>query len=384
MYFCTMSETRPIIFCSDRREWREWLAENHDTAKEIWFVFPTNEAHEESVSYNDAVEEALCFGWIDGVAGTLDSTHMLRRFTPRRKGSSYSRPNIERLIWLEKQGLIHPSVRSAVIDIINEPFIYPGDIIEALQADETVWKNYQAFSEPYKRIRTAYIDAARKRPEEFRRRLRNFIDKTRHNKLIVGYGGIDKYYRYMDEVIIRKAVREEARQIAELIMMAWPVEQILETNGIAYQELLEAIRSVVEMPETIYSYENTFVAEADGIVVGAMCGYDGADYQRFKQPVVDMLGNDSGFAELLETEAGEFYLDSVGVMAGYRGRGIASSLFKAQIARAASMGHSKVGLIVDEDKPQAEALYNRLGFNYVDDKDFFGHRMKHLVYKING
>lgn len=188
----------------------------------------------------------------------------------------------------------------------------------------------------------------------------------------------------MDEVIIRKAVREEARQIAELIMLAWPVEQILESNGIDYQELLEAIRSIVEMPETIYSYENTFVAEADGIVVGAMCGYDGADYQRFKQPVVDMLGNDSGFAELLETEAGEFYLDSVGVMDGYRGRGIASSLFKAQIARAASMGHSKVGLIVDEDKPQAEALYNRLGFNYVDDKDFFGHRMKHLVYKING
>jgi len=253
-----------------------------------------------------------------------------------------------------------------------------------LQADETVWKNYQAFSEPYKRIRTAYIDAARKRPEEFERRLRNFIDKTRHNKLIVGYGGIDKYYRYMDEVIIRKAVREEARQIAELIMLAWPVEQILEATGIAYQELLEAIRSVVEMPETIYSYENTFVAETDGIVVGAMCGYDGADYQRFKQPVVDMLGNDSGFAELRETEAGEFYLDSVGVMAGYRGRGIASSLFKAQIARAASLGHSKVGLIVDEDKPQAEALYNRLGFNYVDDKDFFGHRMKHLVYKING
>ena len=56
MYFCIMSETRPIIFCSDRWEWRKWLSENHDTAKEIWFVFPTNEAHEESVPYNDAVE----------------------------------------------------------------------------------------------------------------------------------------------------------------------------------------------------------------------------------------------------------------------------------------------------------------------------------------
>ena len=109
------------FYTSERKLWREWFAEHFETESEIWFVFPTNEAHEESVSYNDAVEEALCFGWIDGVAGTFDSTHMLRRFTPRRKGSSYSRPNIERLIWLEKQGLIHPSVRSAVIDIINEP-----------------------------------------------------------------------------------------------------------------------------------------------------------------------------------------------------------------------------------------------------------------------
>jgi hypothetical protein len=58
-----------------------------------------------------------------------------------------------------------------------------------------VWDNYQRFSEPYRRIRTAYIDAARKRPEEFRKRLNSFIDKTRRNVLITGYGGVDKYYR---------------------------------------------------------------------------------------------------------------------------------------------------------------------------------------------
>ena len=69
-----------------------------------------------------------------------------------------------------------------------------------------------------------------------------------------------------------------------------------------------------------------------------------------------------------ETEAGEFYLDSVGVLPEYRGRGIATRLFEAQIARAASLGHSRVGLIVDEDKPEAEALYARLGFNHIDDR----------------
>ncbi len=186
----------------------------------------------------------------------------------------------------------------------------------------------------------------------------------------------------MNGIYIRMARQEEAARIAGIFMLAWPVDEILESNGISYGQLLESITRVAASRETIYSYENTVVAEVDGMVVGAMCAYDGADYQRLKQSIVDSLGKDSGFAELRETEAGEFYLDSVGVMAGYRGRGIASSLFKAQIARAASLGHSKVGLIVDEDKPQAEALYHRLGFDYVDDKDFFGHRMKHLVYEI--
>lgn len=183
-----------VFYAANRGQWREWLAANFETESEIHLVFPAESSGEEGVSYNDAVEEALCFGWIDGKAGTLDEIHHTRRFTPRRKGSSYSRPNIERLIWLESMGLIHPSVRETVIDIISAPFVFPKDIIAALRKDKTVWKNYQTFTEPYKRIRIAYIDAARKRPAEFEKRLANFIAKTRENKLISGYGGIEKYY----------------------------------------------------------------------------------------------------------------------------------------------------------------------------------------------
>lgn len=183
----------------------------------------------------------------------------------------------------------------------------------------------------------------------------------------------------MNGIIIRKAQREEASQIAGIFMLAWPVDEILESNSITLRELHEAITRIAASRDTIYSYENTFVAELDGMIVGAICAYDGADYQRFKQPVVDMLGNDSGFADLKETEAGEFYLDSVGVQPEYRGRGIASRLFEAQCARASHLGHKVAGLIVDIDKPQAEALYKRLGFRYLDDKDFFGHKMKHMI-----
>ena len=188
-----MSE-KEIVYCTDREQWRRWLTEHFEDRSEVWFVFPSKGSGETGVSYNDAVEEALCFGWIDGQAGTLDETHQLRRFTPRRKGSGYSRPNIERLIWLDERGMIHPKVRPSVIGVISAPFVFPEDILAEIRKDDVAWKNYQAFTEPYKRIRVAYIDAARNRPGEFEKRLASFIRRTRDNKRIMGYGGIEKYY----------------------------------------------------------------------------------------------------------------------------------------------------------------------------------------------
>jgi uncharacterized protein YdeI (YjbR/CyaY-like superfamily) len=85
-------------------------------------------------------------------------------------------------------------VRQSVLPLLREPFRFPEDILEAIRRDEAAWAHFQRFSEPYKRIRVAYIDAARKRPEEFQKRLRSFLDKTRRGRLIVGYGGIEKYY----------------------------------------------------------------------------------------------------------------------------------------------------------------------------------------------
>ena len=183
------------FYTSDRTVWRQYLEEHFETADEIWFVYPMKGSGEPALSYNDAVEEALCFGWIDSVVKHIDPLHRAQRFTPRRKGSPYSRPNIERLIWLDARGMIHPKVREGVLPLIRAPYVFPADILDALRQDETIWENYQGFSEPYRRIRIAYIDAARDRPAEFQKRLNNFMEKTRKNMLIVGYGGIEKYYR---------------------------------------------------------------------------------------------------------------------------------------------------------------------------------------------
>lgn len=182
------------FYTCEREIWREWLAENFETQSEIWLVFPMKESGDKSLLYNDAVEEALCFGWIDSTIKHIDPTHRAQRFTPRKKGSSYSRPNIERLIRLDGRGMLHPSVRDDVLPVIRVPYIFPNDIIEAIKADAVAWKNYGKLSEPYKRIRIAYIDAARKRPNEFKKRLESFIKKTHEGKIMMGYGGINKYY----------------------------------------------------------------------------------------------------------------------------------------------------------------------------------------------
>lgn len=182
------------FYTSDRAEWRKYLEDHFESSTEIWFVFPTKGSGEKRLSYNDAVEEALCFGWIDSTNRRIDELHRAQRFTPRRKGSPYSQPNIERLIWLDARGLIHPKIRESILPVIEAPFVFPPDILELLRQDETLWENYSCFSEPYRRIRIAYIEAARNRPEEFQKRLNSFMEKTRRNKLIMGYGGIEKYY----------------------------------------------------------------------------------------------------------------------------------------------------------------------------------------------
>lgn len=86
--------------------------------------------------------------------------------------------------------MIHLEFEDKIRTVLSVP-LFSNDIIDRLKEDERIWKNYQSFSDPYKRIRIAYIEAARKRPEEFERRLNNFICKTKENKIIIGFGGIE-------------------------------------------------------------------------------------------------------------------------------------------------------------------------------------------------
>ncbi len=183
-----------IKYFKSREDWRTWLTNNFETTDEIWFIFPQKSSGKKSILYNDAVEEALCFDWIDSKIKSLDKENRIQRFTPRNTKSTYSQANKERLKWLIENKMIHPKFEKKIQNVLSEPFIFPNDIVDKLKKDKIVWENYQRFPDTYKRIRIAYIETARKRPEEFEKRLNHFISRTKQNKKITGFGGIEKYY----------------------------------------------------------------------------------------------------------------------------------------------------------------------------------------------
>jgi uncharacterized protein YdeI (YjbR/CyaY-like superfamily) len=176
-------EVGKTLRVTDRKRWRAWLEKHHDSEPEIWLVYPNKASGEKRLPYNDAVEEALCFGWIDSILKPVDSVHRAQRFTPRRKGSRLSAMNLERVRRLHAAGKMTPA-GLAVIDpgVLDEPFEVPPDIREALKADPETWRNFEAFPESYKRIRIGWIDLARVRPDVFETRLRYFLKMTKAGK----------------------------------------------------------------------------------------------------------------------------------------------------------------------------------------------------------
>jgi uncharacterized protein YdeI (YjbR/CyaY-like superfamily) len=181
------------LYVHDRKKWRAWLRQHYKTEKEIWLVYYKKGSGKPRIEYNDAVEEALCFGWIDSIVRTIDEQKFAQRFSPRKPKSTYSPANKERLRSLLKKKKVIKEVRDSLPDLAEEKFVIPKDILTEIKANKQAWKYFQAFSDAYKRIRIGFIDGARKRPAEFKKRLAYFIKMTAQNKQF-GFGGIEKHY----------------------------------------------------------------------------------------------------------------------------------------------------------------------------------------------
>ena len=186
-------EITKTLHATNPKDWRDWLKKNYKTEKEIWLVYYKKVTGKPRIEYNDAVEQALCFGWIDSIVKTLDEERTVQRFSPRKPKAKYSQANIERLRALVSQKKVIKEVADTLEDVLSEEFIIPPDILKTIKANNKAWKNFQHFSDSYKRIRIAFIDGARNRPEEFQKRFRYFIEMTEKNKMF-GFGGIEKHY----------------------------------------------------------------------------------------------------------------------------------------------------------------------------------------------
>lgn len=131
--------------------------------------------------YVDAVEEALCFGWIDSTTKRLENGVTAQKLAPRKKNSLWSELNKERCRRMEKSGLMTDGGRAVLPDMSPAGFRIDDDILTALQADKTVWENFSNFPPLYKRVRIDTIQIKKKQPELYESRLKKLIENTKHN-----------------------------------------------------------------------------------------------------------------------------------------------------------------------------------------------------------
>ena len=167
-----------------RAAWRRWLFEHHDKKTEIWLV---TDKEQPNVSYLEAVEEAICFGWIDGFGKRLTPTRLVKRYTPRRKRSHWTELNKIRARRLIDEGKMTEAGRATLPDLSLEDDYIAADVLSALQADPETWAHFEAFSETYKRVRISYIEEMRRKPDVFQARLEKFLKNTSQNKQ---FGGV--------------------------------------------------------------------------------------------------------------------------------------------------------------------------------------------------
>ena len=175
-----------------RDEWRAWLEENHDTETEIWLILYKKRARESSLSYDDAVEEALCFGWIDGILKKIDEEKHALRYSPRRKRSIWSALNKDRAERMISEGRMTQAGLAKISQAkengqCDSPFsleegpAMPSDLKEALKTNEKARANFEGFSPSAQKQYFWWIENA-KRVETRKRRVEETVCRAEQNK----------------------------------------------------------------------------------------------------------------------------------------------------------------------------------------------------------
>ena len=176
-----MSSKLGQLYVANREQWREWLSKNHSTTAGVWLVFYKKETSEPTISYEAAVEEALCFGWIDSIIKKIDAAKYARKFTQRLDKSRWSALNKKRTSKMIKQGRmtevglakIKTAKKTGLWDKDDRPQItldIPPEFAKALACNNRAKENFDKLAPTYRKHYIGWISVA-KRPETKKRRI---------------------------------------------------------------------------------------------------------------------------------------------------------------------------------------------------------------------
>lgn len=184
---------------------------------------------------------------------------------------------------------------------------------------------------------------------------------------------------------IRKALKKDSEAIAALLMLA--------TGEVIYKfigekDYLKAKDFLIHFGKSDnnqYSYQNCYVAEDKGEIIGAVLAYDGAKLKELRKPVLEYIHQyyDAQMVVEEETQSGEFYIDSLGVLPDHQGKGVGSRLIQFLIGDNVLANNQILGLLVDKLNPAAKKLYLKLGFQVVGEKTLLGISLEHLQLNLN-
>ncbi len=177
---------------TNRDDWRRWLRDNYDTRKEVWLIYYKKKTGKPSISYDDSVEEALCFGWIDSIIKRIDEEKFARKFTPRQGRSRWSEANKKRAKKMMKLGKITEAGLSKIEEAkrsgewykTSSPrkgLVIPTFMKEKLYANKKALENFKILAKSYQRQYVGWIMSA-KRDKTRRRRLAEVISKLERNE----------------------------------------------------------------------------------------------------------------------------------------------------------------------------------------------------------
>ena len=178
-------------FFATPREFRKWLAINHKGVEELWVGFYKKSSGKRSITWSESIDEALCFGWIDGVRKTIDETSYAIRFSPRKEGSKWSEVNVKRAQALIAEDRMHPAGLACYESrrenrggghlYAERPAELPEPYQQLLKKDQEAWKYFQAQPPHYRKTITWWVVSAQK--EETRlKRLAKLVDYSQRHE----------------------------------------------------------------------------------------------------------------------------------------------------------------------------------------------------------